>query len=476
MAKLVRTFHSVLVDRVLHPPRIIIDPRFGFPAVVDGHPSWLTNGRSRPRYFDGRFLAARDLERDQTYFTARQADHFRAAGIGVIHGLQVSVKDQSTLSITPGAAITPDGSLVVIRNRPTETDHERPLDLPLFDAPQTERLDREFGLLTAPREVPRRRTGVFVLLARPVEYSANPIGMYPASIEKRRAPEDGDIIEATALTLAPFHDLAADVDPVRQRAALARRIFVERADAGMPVDAVPLALVRLERGFVVWVDPWLVRREIGPAHGGIGRFTRVPRAVAEAHVQQYHAQLAAIAEARTRDGRPLGFSAGEELAALPSAGALPAAALDLAAQSERFFPQAVPVTLQVVPDDEIATVLDEQLAMPPIDLTAPDEDLAAIPVALLVPVPRTTAETLPAELRSFPLRSSAPAPGRRRARTAVSAIVLAERFATTPLTDDRGSRLAGVIGTVTNAYYARLRRARAPFTDGVATIDRQLIG
>ena len=38
--------------------------------------------RERPRYFDGRFLAARDLIRDQQYFLTREADLGRAAGSG----------------------------------------------------------------------------------------------------------------------------------------------------------------------------------------------------------------------------------------------------------------------------------------------------------------------------------------------------------------------------------------------------------
>ena len=43
--------------------------------------------RRRPRYFDGRFLAARDLTRDQAYFLARQAAYARALGPGVVEGL-----------------------------------------------------------------------------------------------------------------------------------------------------------------------------------------------------------------------------------------------------------------------------------------------------------------------------------------------------------------------------------------------------
>ena len=42
--------------------------------------------RRRPFYFDGRFLAAADLVRDQDYFLTRQADLGRAGGAGVVGG------------------------------------------------------------------------------------------------------------------------------------------------------------------------------------------------------------------------------------------------------------------------------------------------------------------------------------------------------------------------------------------------------
>lgn len=37
--------------------------------------------RERPRYFDGRFLAARDLIRDQQYFLTREADQIGRAHV-----------------------------------------------------------------------------------------------------------------------------------------------------------------------------------------------------------------------------------------------------------------------------------------------------------------------------------------------------------------------------------------------------------
>ena len=38
----------------------------------------LDSRRTRPLWFDGRFLAARDLEREQNYYLQRQADLARA--------------------------------------------------------------------------------------------------------------------------------------------------------------------------------------------------------------------------------------------------------------------------------------------------------------------------------------------------------------------------------------------------------------
>src|SRR5215218_6561845 len=51
--------------------------------------------RRRPLYFDGRFLAARDLTREQAYFLTRQADLGRAGGAGVVHGLEVRLPDDA---------------------------------------------------------------------------------------------------------------------------------------------------------------------------------------------------------------------------------------------------------------------------------------------------------------------------------------------------------------------------------------------
>src|SRR5262245_29082082 len=70
--------------------------------------------RRRPFYFDGRFLTARDLIREQNYFLARQADLGRAEGNGVITGLNVTPTGNSTIGISRGNGITMAGELVTI--------------------------------------------------------------------------------------------------------------------------------------------------------------------------------------------------------------------------------------------------------------------------------------------------------------------------------------------------------------------------
>jgi hypothetical protein len=83
----------------------------------------IDSERSRPYWFDGRFLAARDLQREQDYFLQRQADLGQAAGFSVIHGLQVdtpAANDTSatadTVIIRAGQGLTPAGELVLLPN------------------------------------------------------------------------------------------------------------------------------------------------------------------------------------------------------------------------------------------------------------------------------------------------------------------------------------------------------------------------
>ena len=132
----------------------------------------LTGRNSRPLWFDGRFLAAGDLKREQNYFLQRQAELGQAGGFGVLHGLLVDQgatatqpATAETIVIHAGVGITPAGGLVMI---PAD------LTIQLSDLADEENLEVQFGLSTSPQQPARTRTGVYVLALRPVEFTANP--------------------------------------------------------------------------------------------------------------------------------------------------------------------------------------------------------------------------------------------------------------------------------------------------------------
>src|SRR5262249_8155181 len=151
--------------------------------------------RTRTRYFDGRFLAAKDEIRDQNYFLTRLADLGRAGGTGVVSGLLVDQSSPTTITIHSGQGVTPGGETVMV-----------PTDLPvrLADTAAAEQLDVVFGLSRIPTALSRNRSGLFVIGIRPVEYTANPIASYPTTINGPRSVQDGDIIEASAIVLVPY--------------------------------------------------------------------------------------------------------------------------------------------------------------------------------------------------------------------------------------------------------------------------------
>lgn len=69
----------------------------------------------RNRYYAGQLLTAQDLQLEQDYVRARLRRHNRELhGVGVVHGLQVSVRQNSggageQVVVQPGIAIQPDG-------------------------------------------------------------------------------------------------------------------------------------------------------------------------------------------------------------------------------------------------------------------------------------------------------------------------------------------------------------------------------
>ena len=241
--------------------------------------------RERPRWFDGRFLAARDLIRDQQYFLTREADLGRAAGSGVANGLFVTPgSDAAHPAGSAGHGITPAGELVLLPDTLTIT---------LTDIPVAEQLSARFGLGRIPNPPLRSRTGLFVLALRPVEFTANPIGAYPTSLTGQRTVEDGDVIEATAMVLVPWQDDGAD-DALEARRGRAARTIFRRRQRGVSANVLPLAMIALQSNTIVWIDEAMVRRELGADRGDLPGLGFAPRALRVAHLLQHQSHLADV--------------------------------------------------------------------------------------------------------------------------------------------------------------------------------------
>lgn len=337
--------------------------------------------RWRPRWFDGRFLAASDLQAEQNYFLIRQADLGRAGGRGVIAGLLVSAvtgaPDGGTekLRIAPGAGVTDTGELAVLPEA---------LLVDPADVPELQRLDAAFGLQVVPNESGRTRTGLYVLALRPVEWTANPVGAYPTSLTGPRTVEDATIVEGLAVSLIPYPDGSNDESWERRRARVAREIFVEGRDRGLDSGVLPLAMVALRGNLVEWVDPFLVRRETGAERPAGMDFGFGARALREAHLLQFQQHLADVLDAN----RDQPFAATTHFDALPPVGRFPAGTLNADTLTQRFFPAGLDVALSFVPEDELPALIEESLLLPPIDLTADADALEGTGVVVLVPLSR----------------------------------------------------------------------------------------
>jgi hypothetical protein len=378
--------------------RLTITPDIAATGLAAGNVV-LDSRRRRPLWFDGRFLAARDLANEQNYFLQRLADMGQAAGFGVLHGLTVETPtdsgnpgDGETIIIRAGQGITPAGELVML------TDD---LTIDLSDLSEEQKLDVQFGLSTAPTAPARTRTGLYVIALRTVEFTANPITSYPTSIQGNRGTTDGDIVEATAISLVPYPDPVTSIQATQRRAALAQQIFLNGNPQQLSDDLLPLAMVSITRGVIDWVDMYLVRRDTGPQYSGL-RFGLTDPATQQASLLQYDAMLQETIAARQQSGLPASFSATDYFRMLPAAGRFPIASIDTGSFSQVFFPQQLDVRLSVVPEDELPALIQDSLSLPPIDLTLSADSYANLAVFALIPVPRAGFAALKAQLNPLP--------------------------------------------------------------------------
>ncbi len=341
----------------------------------------LDTRRTRPRFFDGKFLTAADLMQEQSYLLTRQADLGRTLGFGVAEGLRVSLATTSasnlpnpaaSVTVTQGHGITPTGEIVFL---------PQDLTVDLTDAAQLQRLSAAFGLTREPQQPFQNLRGLFVFGLRAVEFTANPTAAYPPSVDGNGTLRDGEIIEATALTLVPYDSDVSRADPNLARRRVAREIFLDQKILPLPAGVLPLAMLYLRNGTLEWVDEWLVRREAG-SDDRFG-FGFAPRALAEAHFFQYQDMLQDAPSASNGQ-----LSAQSFLEIIPPAGPLPKAAINSDDFTQAYFPAGARVELALVPEDELAALMEDSVDLPPIDLSLTPEDQDALAILVLAPVPR----------------------------------------------------------------------------------------
>ena len=283
--------------------------------------------------------------------------------------------------------MTPSGELVLL---------PRGIDVQLANFPVAEQLSARFGLSRIPQPPMRNRTGLYVLALRPVEFTANPVGAYPTSVTGQRTVEDGDVIEATAVVLVPWQDDGASDALDARRGRAARAIFTLGTPAGVSANVLPLAMLALQNNTVVWIDEAMVRRELGADRGDLPGLGFASRGLRLAHLMQHQAHLADV-QLRS-DGR--GFPASAHFPALPPAGPLPKGVVNAQDFTQNYFPAEVEVDFTIIPEDELPALIEEALALQPIDLTVSPESLDSTAVMILAPVPRHTWRAVMARLES----------------------------------------------------------------------------
>lgn len=361
--------------------------------------------RALPRWFDGRYLAARDLTREQNYFLSRQSALGKSIGRGVVEGLEVDIDggataERSRITIGAGQGIAFDGAHLILPND---------LSVNLADIAVQDSINARLGLSANPGAPIRARTGLFVLSLRAVEYTANETTAFPTTVTGERTTHKGDRIEAVAVTLTPYSPVDVPFDSAEARAMAEKRIFQNEEETGLPGYALPLAMLSLRTGVIEWVDVHLVRRELVASKRNLLGLGLARDQLRLAHFHQYRAALADVVADYRNQGQPPRFNADQHFRLLPPAGPIPAAAVNPVAQTQSFFPGEIEVELSIIPEDELPALIDDSFELPPIDLDRPIEERDSLSVMILAPLPRNVLRSQIAELGKLtrPLKPNA---------------------------------------------------------------------
>jgi len=87
---------------------------------------------------------------------------------------------------------------------------------------------------------------------------------------------------------------------------------------------------------------------------------------------------------------------------MPGRGRVPSASVDLKTFTQFYFPDAMDVEMSIIPEDELALLIEESMLLPPILLNEAEEALAANAVMILLPAPRKDFYIMTRKLKRLP--------------------------------------------------------------------------
>jgi hypothetical protein len=279
-------------------------------------------------YFDGKFLRAVDLRRDQDYVRALVALSNQAGGRGVVHGFDIALAGGDKLRVEGGLAVAPSGRIVYL---PQQVD----VSIAQLVARSTGTFDPSTpGAPAGPPDFspcPPAGPGgpdvvaagrpLYLLTVAPVEALCGEEERFGQLCEDACAAEtdrstvvEGVLFRVRELTLALPESATVPFAPVHLRsrvasayfaqerklvpsmisgAGLANRVWCAGAE-GIGGDEVALAVLDRAGAVTSLLDTWTARREpveTTPARYWAGRLAMRPWDVFLAQVLQFQCQL-----------------------------------------------------------------------------------------------------------------------------------------------------------------------------------------
>jgi hypothetical protein len=315
---------------------------------------------SRTNYYDGRLLKASDLIRDQFYLDERLREVGRVLGQGIVRGLDIELTSDKKLIVKPGIAVSPSGRVLELE--------ETTLEINLLDSAKIYEMNPGFRYLDA---------GLYAVVIQYAEKGEGSAEIYPKDLDSERGFHFNAYAEGVEFTLAKLQqtlpleklkNFPREEIAVYSRSALVRSLLI--ANPGQPVgigeDAVALGLLSIEFGEPQWIDKGLLRRPF--------RHAQALNYLQTDLYNHYQELLKSILEARSASIAKEQFLAKQYFTILPPIGSIPKGAVDPINGYQNYFPENFEVSIAPVRADDINSLLQQSMALEPIDLLT-DKDV-----------------------------------------------------------------------------------------------------